>query len=253
MKKTIFSLLLAAAPIISSAKEVVYLKNGSIIKGDIVEIVPNKTLTVETADGNTFVCNYDEIDKIAREKSENNEVIAKKSEDNEALATPKIKDNSSPLKRGYSWQINSAFSAGNETMYGLETTTIHGFRFNPKLFVGLGIGSRFRTQDWEEAIDIPFFVNFRYDLLDYKISPFLAVNSGVAFNTNNIEGTGYYGSLEIGCRFRHFSISTGIETSKFCKKGHYNINYYYWDYYWEDSYYYSQQDANFALRLGLVF
>ena len=36
--------MLAAAPIISSAKEVVYLKNGSIIKGDIVEIIPNKTL-----------------------------------------------------------------------------------------------------------------------------------------------------------------------------------------------------------------
>ena len=246
MKKTIFSLLLAAAPIISSAKEVVYLKNGSIIKGDIVEIVPNKTLTVETADGSTFVCNYDDIDKITREKSENNEVIAKKSEDNEALATPKIKDNSNPLKRGYSGDVSSGSLAGE--LYGADILTTHGFRFNPKLFIGLGTGLRY-TDNTSSSFSIPVFVNFRYDVLNYKISPFIAIKSGVSIDLEHTIATGFYGACDAGCRFGHFYISTGFETARAGNEYH-NYNYY-WDsnnWYWE-----GDQYVNFALRLGFVF
>ena len=37
--------------------ETIYLKNGSIIKGNIVEFVPNATYTILTPDGNKFVFN----------------------------------------------------------------------------------------------------------------------------------------------------------------------------------------------------
>ena len=253
MKKTIFSLLLAAAPIISSAKEVVYLKNGSIIKGDIVEIIPNKTLTVETADGSSFVCNYDDIDKITREKTENNEVKAKKSEDNEALATPKIKDNSSPLKRGYSAQINSDIFANSLTC-GPVITTVHGFRFNPKISIGLGTGIRFDPYNEDYDYAIPVFANVRYDILNRKISPFMAANSGIAIGIGELN-TGFYGSFDFGCRFKRFSLSTGVETAKRRET----------DYYWvpewngvgfdygEKEYTYDIQSINFILRLGFVF
>lgn len=251
MKKTIFSLLLAAAPIISSAKEVVYLKNGSIIKGDIVEIIPNKTLTVETADGSSFVCNYDDIDKITREKTENNEVIAKKSEDNETLATPKIKDNSSPLKRGYSAQINSDFFVSSH-MIGPTITTVHGFRFNPKISIGLGTGFRFDA--FNDDLSIPVFANVRYDILDRKISPFMAANSGIAIGIGKLN-TGFYGSFDFGCRFKRFSLSTGVETTKSRETDYYMVPE--WN---GDGFYYSGKDyscdiqsINFILRLGFVF
>ena len=241
MKKTIFSLLLAAAPIISSAKEVVYLKNGSIIKGDIVEIIPNKTLTVETADGSTFVCNYDEIDKITREKAENNEV----------LETPKIKDNSSPLKRGYSAQINSDCFASSH-MFGPAITTVHGFRFNPKISIGLGTGFRFDALDDDFAI--PVFANVRYDILDRKISPFMAANSGIAIGIDKLN-TGFYGSFDFGCRFKRFSLSTGVETTKGREIDYYMVPI--WDgdgfYYSGKEYTYDIQSINFILRLGFVF
>ena len=246
MKKLYLLLFLAAAQITTSAKEVVYLKNGSIIKGDIVEIIPNKTLTVETADGSTFVCNYDDIDKIAREKSENNEVIAKKSEDN----------NLSPLVRGYSGQISSATLIGENETIGLDFSAIHGFRFNPKLFIGLGSGIRYCINDWKDMITIPVFANFRYDILNRKISPFIALNSGAAFNIGDSEGTGFYGSFDIGCRFHRFFLSTSIETTKTCEEGY--SQRYYWDpdsgnsYYW-DTYDDYHQAFSFAFRFGFVF
>ena len=41
-----------------------YLKNGSVIRGMIVEQIPNKTIKIKTTDRNIFVFNYDEIEKI---------------------------------------------------------------------------------------------------------------------------------------------------------------------------------------------
>jgi len=245
MRKLYFLLLLAAAQITTSAKEVIYLKNGSIIKGDIVEIIPNKTLTVETADGSSFVCNYDDIDKITREKTENNEV--------KATPEPKQGNKLSPLKRGYSGDVSSGFFAGE--VWGADILTTHGFRFNPNLFIGLGTGVRF--SDYAYTVSIPVFVDFRYDVLKYKISPFIAVKSGVSIDLEHTIATGFYGAGDVGCRFGRFYVSTGFETARAgdeCTSRNY-----YWDSSnkeirsWTGTYDYGFQAFSFALRLGFVF
>jgi hypothetical protein len=48
-------------------QDVVYLKNGSVIRGVIIEQVPNQYLKIQTNDGSVFVYNDDEIDKITKE------------------------------------------------------------------------------------------------------------------------------------------------------------------------------------------
>ncbi len=48
-------------------RDVVYLKNGSIVKGIIVEQVPNKTLKLQTSDGSLFVFEFKDIEKIVKE------------------------------------------------------------------------------------------------------------------------------------------------------------------------------------------
>jgi hypothetical protein len=47
--------------------EVVYLKNGSVIKGIIVETIPNKSIKIQTKDGNTFVFSFNDVEKITKE------------------------------------------------------------------------------------------------------------------------------------------------------------------------------------------
>ena len=49
-------------------QDVVYLKNGSIIRGVLIEQVPNKSIKIETADKNVFVYQIDEIEKITKEE-----------------------------------------------------------------------------------------------------------------------------------------------------------------------------------------
>ncbi len=48
--------------------DVVYLKNGSIIRGIIIEQVPNVSLKIQTSDGSIFFYKMDEIEKITKEK-----------------------------------------------------------------------------------------------------------------------------------------------------------------------------------------
>jgi hypothetical protein len=48
-------------------QDVVYLKNGSIVRGIIIEQIPNKTLKIKTADGSVFVYQMDDVARITRE------------------------------------------------------------------------------------------------------------------------------------------------------------------------------------------
>ena len=52
----------------SSLQDVVYLKNGSIIRGDIVEYTPNDTVKIMTNDGSVFVYDFAQVEKFAKEQ-----------------------------------------------------------------------------------------------------------------------------------------------------------------------------------------
>lgn len=49
--------------------DVVYLKNGGVIKGMIIEQTPNVQIKIQTKDGSIFVYKFDEIEKITKEQS----------------------------------------------------------------------------------------------------------------------------------------------------------------------------------------
>ena len=48
-------------------EDVVYLKNGEIVRGTIIEQIPGESLEIQTQDGSVFVYDLDEIAKIAKE------------------------------------------------------------------------------------------------------------------------------------------------------------------------------------------
>ena len=52
----------------TSLQDVVYLKNGSIIRGDIMEYTPNDTVKIMTADGSVFVYDFAQVEKFAKEQ-----------------------------------------------------------------------------------------------------------------------------------------------------------------------------------------
>jgi hypothetical protein len=48
---------------------VVYLKNGSVIRGMIIEQTPNVSLKIQTKDGSIFVYKMEEVSKMTKELS----------------------------------------------------------------------------------------------------------------------------------------------------------------------------------------
>ncbi|HYV92672.1 MAG TPA: hypothetical protein VE978_12830 [Chitinophagales bacterium] len=71
MKKLLllFALLIIVSGAIAQAtRDVIYLKNGSIIKGTITEQNPPTDLKIEMANGNIITYKYDEIEKITKEE-----------------------------------------------------------------------------------------------------------------------------------------------------------------------------------------
>jgi TM2 domain-containing membrane protein YozV len=70
MKKiftTLFFLLCCLFVSAQDLQDVVYLKNGSVLRGTIIEQVPNQSLKIQLSDGSIFVYQFSEIDKIAKE------------------------------------------------------------------------------------------------------------------------------------------------------------------------------------------
>jgi len=51
-------------------QDVVYLKNGSMIKGMIIEQIPGQSLKIQTSDGSVFVYSMDEVVKITKEAAQ---------------------------------------------------------------------------------------------------------------------------------------------------------------------------------------
>ena len=79
------------------------------------------------------------------------------------------------------------------TAYGIELMTSHGFQFNNRLYLGVGIGINECT---ETNIMIPMFADFRINILNKRISPVLYFRGGYAVG----EYHGGYAGLGIGIR-----------------------------------------------------
>ncbi len=144
-------------------QDVVYLKNGGIIRGMITEQIPNKTIKIETADRNVFVYQMDEIEKIMKEPGG---------------VFKDVETSFEGLKPGYQGFVETGIAFGDFTMFKLNI--INGYRVNPYFSMGLGVGIRF-CPDFETA-SIPIFADFRTNLLNKKVTPYLGLAIGYSYS-----------------------------------------------------------------------
>jgi hypothetical protein len=69
----------------AAVEDVVYLKNGSIIRGMIIEQIPGENLKIRTKDGSLFVFDMADIERIAKEEVKGE--VTPKAEEETASAT----------------------------------------------------------------------------------------------------------------------------------------------------------------------
>jgi len=122
-------------------------------------------------------------------------------------------------QRGYKGMVHAAWLTMQDD-FSCEVTTVHGYQFNPYLFVGGGAGVdifkdaiRKGTNDQRSEFSIPVFADVRGYLLKGGISPYVDAKVGYAFSCEE-DGTGIYVAPEIGCRIgftSHFAINVGAQ------------------------------------------
>ena len=164
----IFSAILFV-PEISQAQEklqdVIYLNNGSILHGEIIEIKANESITMISNCGDKWVVDQNEIKRIAKE-----------------LVSNEIKKNSneeiSYMVNGFYSNIYIGFllSGEMESLFpSLSLMFLNGYQFDWGLALGAGVGIDLINESY-----MPLVGDIRYSFKDSKLSHFVFFQGGYA-------------------------------------------------------------------------
>ncbi len=179
--------------------DAVYLENGSIIRGKILEDSDTSIIRIETLCHNVWVFNKHEISKIERQK-------------------PGYSINGKPKGYYNLTDIGLIIGSGNNDkniIFGIHM--INGYKWENHICTGAGLGIEFF-----EYMIIPTFADLRYQWLNRTISPYVLFNAGYAFPLQDPES--YWGTINdakggmlwstgIGTNFRineHNAVSLGL-------------------------------------------
>ena len=210
MKKNALFVLLFLITTMSFAqdnyRDVVYLKNGSIIRGMIIEQIPNKSIKIQTAENNIFVYELNEVEKMTKEPYKRGKVIQ---EDNFYLY---------PGYKGIA-ELGYEIGVGDFGMDRLKINIINCYQVNQSFSIGIGTGLRYYFD--AETTLVPVFADFRGNLLiDSKISPYISLGIGYSFNASeSFKGAGFMMSPNVGISIKtshnsSMNIAIGYELQK---------------------------------------
>lgn len=168
--KALTTLLLVLLTIAATAQHkpfnTVYLKNGSVIKGKVLEVIQGESVKIETADKSIWVFKSAEVDKIVS---------------TENTKTPSDVDFT--LRTDIFTQLQiELMPAKKQSAEGTVPALLGvvGYQINNHFSAGLGIGI--------EAFHIsmmPLFADARYYFLNDRFTPFINLKAGYAFPLEN--------------------------------------------------------------------
>lgn len=223
MKKKIVVLMLAltSAVFSVSARDILSLKNGSVIKGELVEAT-GEQVKFKTADGSLWVYSMGEVLSLSKEQQEEAAV---------AENTPKQKVEKKYSTKGYRTQVEQVLEGGDYLAFGYDA--IFGYQFNSHLQLGGGTGVRV-AECIGGNVAMPLYVDFKVNFLKTKVTPFFDVRGGaLLFLDEGGDATGYFSSsLGVKIHFtkaRALSISTGLAVTE-CEGSNDYYHHYYYDY-----------------------
>jgi len=172
------------SPVVNTQKDmedVIYLKNGAIVRGVIIEQVPNKSLEILSKDNNYFIFKMDEVQKITKEN--------------------KLPDHTDYKKKGFQNITEVGFGFGINTIntyHGsvdiakqnpiMGLRTINGYQLNEYFSFGLGIGFEAFLDGTKKGALMPITLDTRINFMKGKFSPVLNLNGGYSVGFQNSSG-----------------------------------------------------------------
>ncbi len=170
-------------------EDVVYLKNGTIYRGLIIEQNLNQNIKIQTYDWNIIAINFDEIEKILKE-------IVPPGFD--AMEIPLIKFN----KRGFINITEMGYGFANtshDAREGLANQDlrcirmVNGYQITQAFSLGIGL----EINEFRSLTLTPLTLDARITMAKTKIRPVFIINGGYSFGWNGILG-GYVINPQLG-------------------------------------------------------
>lgn len=195
MTKALFTFIAAIFLTISSfaqgnMEDVVYLKDGSIYRGQIQELIPNQSLKIELLGGSIIVLQMNDVTKITKEaKTQSTYMASDRKYEAYAYKSDSTRKAFTPRKKGYFFQSQLLF----ENLQG-GLRIINGYKFGRFGYLGIGVGVDFLLKDNFvinqtgpayanlTGVYLPLFLYHQGDILNKKITPFYTVEAGVAMS-----------------------------------------------------------------------
>jgi hypothetical protein len=155
-------ILLTAFPALMRGQEVdhIYLKSGSVIRGQILEIDLNDHVKIQDLCGNIWYYKSAEVEKIT----------------SEAFESGAENGNRGAFGPGYVNMTSLGFLAGSSSNMQpapFSLVMVNGWRNSAGLFLGAGLGIEFLNTNY-----LPLFLDMRYDITGTDVVPYLVLKGG---------------------------------------------------------------------------
>lgn len=190
----LFLLYLVPTSLLAQKKnwqDVVYLHNGSILRGHLTEDSSEEIIKLEITGKNLFVFTKAEVSRVIREYTRS--------------------DFRYPYTLGYQNITEIGISVGNppagEFAFAREidisTNTFNGYLFNPHLALGLSTG----VDTYGRLTYLPVAIGLRGDFTKTKVRPYYSFDAGYTLdwlNNPNLHGNydgGFFWSPAVGLKF----------------------------------------------------
>lgn len=186
----------------NNMEDVMYLKNGNVYRGMIIEQVPGVNYKIQIAGGSVFTVTVSEVEKITKEQTLSSRTAPATNQYEGFGMGPEFmfhrRDTSTVpfyLRQRRSFRTVE-FRPG---AYDVGLRLTHGFKFGRFGFVGMGIGfdavsfsnrvfdtkNLFDNSTVDNGLYIPLYFHYSGEILKKRITPYYFLEAGYSFHPNN--------------------------------------------------------------------
>ncbi len=174
--------LIAYTVLLAQKVDIVKLKNGSVLKGEIVDYTDTDKVVFILTNGERLTFNNKEIKLIKKRKTNKN--LEAKTSVLQNMKSKKIK------KKGYyhftQLSLLNSISERDEYDLSLGISTHNGYKFTSWLGVGVGIGAM--AYDTNNPVTFPLTFEVRGNIPFENINPYYAFAIGHSLNNQDFDG-----------------------------------------------------------------
>jgi hypothetical protein len=200
-------------------EDVVYLKNGNIYRGTIIEQVPNVSLKIETIGGNVFSVQISDVAKFTKEEKQEPEHrtdMGRAEIHHDGMHEDHFyrddmhrehyyhgwygAGDSMHQRSGFHYRMKGYFNTAQLLIENLMGggRLVNGYKFGQFGYLGVGIGFDIIFNDMRRnnsnysGVYLPLYLHYGGDILRKRITPFYSIEAGYAMKVNPGNNNGMF-------------------------------------------------------------